>query len=172
MQRKKIALLASILMVTLVVGVYAVIISNTLTAEWNVVSTIGDLTLWWEADTPHGDLARGVWYETTMGLKNTGEATYMVTDRFTIHADGYVLPDGCITIEYRYNDPIQGWIWVDIYSAIDGWGTTTISGHFGPLPEGFECGPGYYETTLFRYMFEGDAPLTSYTFNAWVEQIP
>ena len=164
MQRKKIALLASILMVTLVVGVYAVIISNTLTAEWNVVSTIGDLTLWWEADTPHGDLARGVWYETTMGLKNTGTATYTVIDKFTISTSGAGLPDGCITIQYWYVDH-----WEDITGVITGWGTATIHGYFGPST-GFPCGPGYSETTVFRYMFEGNAPLTGYTFNAWVEE--
>jgi len=168
MKSKKIALLASILMVTLVVGVYAGLqLSNTLTTSWTVVESGNNLTVWWVANTPGGDLARGVWDETKLGVKNTGVATYTVIDRFTIHADGYVLPENCIKIEYWYESA-----WVDITGAIGGWGTTTISGHFGPLPGGFPCGPGYNEITRFRYKFDGNAPLTSYTFNAWVEQIP
>ena len=162
MRNKKIALLASILVATLVVGVYAVILSNTLTASWTVVESGANLELSWYADTPGGSLSRGVWYTTQIRLRNTGVATYTVIDKFDIYASGYSIPDGSIVIQYWDGD---SWEPVGIY----GWGTH-LTGYFGPST-GFSCGPGYDATTLFRYMFEGNALLTEYSFSAWVEQV-
>jgi hypothetical protein len=152
-------------MVALAVGVYAELqLSNTLTTSWTVVESGNNLELSWYADQPGGYLSRGVWYTTQIRLRNTGEATYTVIDRFTI-TTGPVLPTNCITIQYY-----DGTNWVDITSVITDWGTGTIRGYFGPLT-GFSCGPGYDETTLFRYKFESNAPLTEYSFSSWVEQI-
>ena len=166
MQRKKIALLASILMVTLVVGVYAVILSNTLTASWTLRESGTTLELYWADGEPSGDLYRGEWIQTKIGLRNNGEATYTVTDKFTISASGYGLPAGCITIEYYDTDH-----WVDMTGVITGWDSATLHGYFGPVG-GFECGPDYDEQTWFRIMFDGNAPIdVGYTFEVWVEQM-
>jgi len=162
MQRKKIALLASILMVTLVVGVYAVIISNTLEASWSVKESIEDLKLSWVSGTPTGEHKRGVWYETEIKLENTGLATYKVIDKFDIYASGYVIPTDSIVIQYWDGD---SWEPVGFY----GWGVH-VTGYFGPY-DGFDCTPGWDVTTIFRYMFDGNAPPTGYTFEAWVEQL-
>ena len=166
MQRKKIALLASILMVTLVVGVYAVVLSNTLTASWTLQESGTNLELYWADGAPSGTLYRGEWITTKLGLRNNGEATYTVTDKFTIYASGYTLPQDCLKIEYWDGDA-----WVDMTGVITGWDSDTLSGYFGPVA-GFECGPGYDEQTWFQIMFDGNAPIgVGYSFNAWVEQV-
>jgi hypothetical protein len=113
---------------------------------------------------PTGDLHRGEWIYAYIGLRNNGEATYTVIDRFTISAPGHGLPEGCITIQY-YNGG-----WLDMTNVITGWSSDTLHGYFGPVG-GFECIPGYNEQTLFRIMFDGDAPIdVGYTFEAWVEE--
>ena len=154
-----------------VAGVYAVtVLSNTLTASW-ILNAGEPLEPYWGegAEPPSGDLYSGIWYETEIRLENNGGVTYTVIDRFTISTTVDILPTDCIKIGYW--DVVTS-AWVDITGVITGWDTTMISGHFGPLPDGFECGPGYIETTLFRIMFESNAPLTSYVFEAWVEESP
>lgn len=55
-------------------------------------------------------------------------------------------------------------------NVITGWGSATLHGYFGP-ETGFECVPDYDEATLFRIMFDADAPIdVGYTFEAWVEE--
>ena len=167
MQRKKIGLLASILMATLIVGVYAgTIISNTVTATWTLETSITDLELYWaDGGAPTGAYNRGIWIQTKIGLKNTKLATYTVTDNFTITASSYSLPTDCIKIEY-----LDGTDWVDMTGVLTGWNTLTLKGYFGPIT-GFTVGPGYDHATDFRIMFDGNAPLAAYEFNAWVEEV-
>ena len=166
MKNKKIALLASILVASLVVGVYAVILSNTLTASWTLRESGTTLVLYWADGEPSGDLYRGGWITTKLGLRNDGLATYNVSDKFRIYTGGAVLPSGCIKIEYYY-----GTSWVNMTGVLSGWGTNVLTGYFGP-PAGFPVGPGYNEQTWFRIMFDGDAPINvGYYFEAWVEQV-
>jgi len=162
MQRKKIALLASILMATLVVGVYAVVLSNTITTSWTLKES-KTLELYW-VTKPSGDLYRGTWIEAKIGLKNNGLASYDVSVKFKIYTGGAGIPTGNVTIQYYDGG------WHDMTGVLTGWGSATLNGYFGPSA-GFPVGPGYDVVTLFRIMFDGSAPLVSYNFEAWVEQV-
>jgi hypothetical protein len=168
MRNKKIALLASILVVTLVVGVYALVLSNTLTASWTLRESGTNLVLYWADGEPSGDLYRGQWIQTKIGLRNDGLATYTVSDKFKIYTVASGLPSGCVTIEYNEDD---GTGWHDMTDVLTGWGSNTLTGYFGP-PAGFTVGPGYNVQTWFRIMFNGNAPIdVGYYFESWVEQV-
>jgi hypothetical protein len=154
-------------MVTLVVGVYAVILSNTLTTSWTLKAGT-PLNLYWAAPYwyPSAELNRGEWIYATIGLKNTGLATYdLVSPKFKIWTDASGLPTNCIKIEYWDGDS-----WEDMTGVITGWGSATLYGYFGPST-GFPVDPPYDEVTSFRIMFDGDAPLVGYGFEAWVVQV-
>lgn len=76
MLTKKIGAMAAILIVTLAVGVYAGMqLSNTLEASWTVVENQDKLYLWWDANTPGGNIEVGKYYYPAIGLENKGEAT-------------------------------------------------------------------------------------------------
>lgn len=170
---KKILRRASIVclaLTMLVTGVFAAIqLSNNITASWTVGVDSSQLLLTWTSGAPTGTLYRGVWYQESIRLQNTGLATYdLVTVKFTIDTlggSGEVLPDNCLAIEYN-----DGTSWLDMTGVISDWGINKISGYFGPVG-GFPVAPDYDETTQFRIMFDGDAPLTTYSFDAWVETV-
>jgi len=164
--KKKIALLTVALMVMLAGGVYAgMLLSNHLTASWNVVNTNTELTLSWDPSPDGSNFARGVWNGNYgVRLQNTGTATYHVLVHFVINA-GAGLPTGCIKIQY-YDAATT--TWYDL--SLSGWGTSQLSGYFGPL-SGFDCTSGWDVTTPLRVMFDGTAPITGYNTNIWVEQV-
>jgi hypothetical protein len=170
MKNKKIALLASILVVTLVAGVYAAVrLSNILPTSWTLRESGENLVLYWADGAPSGDLYRGEWITTKIGLRNDGLATYTVSDKFKIYTVASGLPSGCITIEYNQDD---GTGWHDMTSVLTGYGSNTLTGYFGP-PAGFTVGSPYDVQTWFRIMFNGNAPIdVGYYFEAWVEQVP
>ena len=163
--KKKIALLAVALMVMLAGGVYAgMLLSNHLTASWNVVNTHSELHLSWDPSPDGSSFATGVWYGNYgVRLENTGTATYHVLVYFLINA-GAGLPTGCIKIQYY-----DGSAWHDL--TLTGWTTSQLSGSFGPSG-GFDCTPGWGVTTPLRVMFDGSAPITWYNTDIWVEQVP
>ena len=164
MKNKKIALLASILVMTLVVGVYAGLqLSNTLTASWTVVETQDKLYLWWDANTPGGNIEVGKYYYPAIGLENKGEATYKVLVKFKIWASGLPnIPANSIVIEYWDGDSYEP---VGFY----GWGSY-VTGYFGPSG-GFDCDPTWYQVTQLRYMFNANAPRTAYAAEICVEEV-
>ena len=164
MDRKRIALLASILMATLVVGVYAGMqLSNTLTASWQVINTETELVLSWNPSPDGSSFARGSWYGNYgVRLRNTGTATYNVIVKFQIDA-GATMPTDCFGIQYY-----DGANWLDL--PVSGWGDGSVEGTFGP-GSGFSAGPGYDVTTPLRIMFDGTAPITNYAVYIWVEQV-
>jgi hypothetical protein len=164
MPKRKTALLAVALMVVLAGGVYAgMLLSNHLTASWNVVNTNTELLLSWNPSPDGSSFARGVWYGNYgVRLQNTGTATYHVLVYFHINA-GADLPTNCIKIQYW-----DGSAWLDL--PLTGWGTSQLSGYFGPLG-GFDCTKGWDVTTLLQVMFDGTAPITGYNTDIWVEQV-
>jgi len=171
MKSKKIALISSILMATLVVGVYAVVLSNTLTTTWTLEDST-NLNLYWSdsagnlVGAPTG-FYRGVWKDGIyIGLETTGDTGYAsVIGKFEIWASGYPDISGKVTIEYW---GLEGgsWGWYGITLS----GTTTLTGSFGPA-SGFPVTYPYKVWTQYRILFENDAPLGSYGFNAWVETV-
>jgi hypothetical protein len=169
MKNKKITLLASILVMTLVAGVYAAVrLSNPITTSWTLRESGTTLELYWAAPygAPTGDLNRGGWIYASIGLRNNGLATYTVLDWFKIYTAASGLPSGCVTIEYY-----DGASWLDMTGVLTGYGSNTLTGYFGPIT-GFPVGPGYDVVSSFRIMFNGNAPINvGYTFEAWVEQI-
>ena len=164
MRNKKIGLLATVLAATLVVGVYAgMLLSNTLTASWNVINTGSELYLSWNPSPDGSNFARGIWYGNYgVRLQNTGAATYNVIVKFQIDA-GAAMPTDCFKIQYY-----DGTNWLDL--PITGWGDTSVEGTFGPSG-GFSVGPGYDVTTPLKVMFNGIAPITGYTVYIWAEQV-
>jgi hypothetical protein len=175
MQRKKIALLSGILIATLVVGVYAGLqLSNTLTATFTVVSST-PLQLSWVVNPDGMTFGQGYWHSTAIRLLNPTEATVTsVLLNFTIYAGGYIFPSDSMKI--KFNSVVwSGWAdpwdngWIDI--PLSGWGSEVLTGTYG-TPGGFDCTPGFDATGPFKFMFEGNAPLASYTFNVWVERVP
>jgi hypothetical protein len=165
MRNKKIALLVTILMATLIVGVYAGMrLSNILTADWTVVETRDKLVLSWDASEPDGNIEVGKYYGTYIRLTNIGEATYNVIVKFKLWASGLpTIPSGSIIIQYWDGDswePVGNYHW-DSY----------VEGYFGPTT-GFTCGPGYNQVTQLRYMFNANAPRTGYAIEIWVEEVP
>lgn len=177
MKSKKIALLASILMVTLVVGVYAVSrLSNPITTSWTLRESGNNIRLYWETDPPalSDGVYRGEWVQVGIGLENIGEATYDVIGRFRIWTVGTAIPDGCITIEYYVAaDPGSGEVigWNDMSGVLSGWGTKELTGWFGPST-GWTVDPDYDNVvTQFQILFDGDAPLVGYGFEGWVEEV-
>jgi hypothetical protein len=175
MNKKKIGVSAAVLLSTLVVGVYAgMTLSNHITASWNVTNTGTELALSWRWNSPDGgSFARGQWYGSdaaTYGirLQNTGTATFKVLVKITINA-GADLPGYCIKVQC-YEDWGSGLKWNDM-TAFGGWGTSQLTTSYGP-PGGFDCTSGWDTTTPIRFMFEGDAPLTWYNVDMYVEQQP
>jgi len=168
MKNKKIALLASILVMTLAVGVYAGLqLSNKLEASWVVQEPGSNLELWWNAGTPSGDRYRGTSYYGEIGLKNNAQATYHVIVNFKISADVSLLAD-CIKITI-FDEGSGTWIDLPMTLVTEG-AKNVFTGVWGPA-EGFDVGLGYYKVTPFYYTFEGNAPVgTWYHFEAWVEQ--
>lgn len=164
--KKKIALFATILMATLAVGVYAGMrLSNILETYWTVVENQDNLVLTWSgAPSP---MKRGYWYGNDWGLwiklENVGTATYHVIVKWRIWTADSALPENCIRIEYWDGD---SWEPVGFYG---GWGTSEITGYYGP-PSGFDCTPGWNQITYLRIMFDGNAPLTNYGVQVWVEE--
>lgn len=163
--KKKIGVLAVLLMATLVVGVLAGMqLSNTLTASWNVINTGTELTLSWIPSPDGSSFARGAWYGNYgIRLQNTGAATYNVVVKFQIDA-GAAMPSNCFKLQYW-----DGTTWLDL--PITGWGDGSVEGTFGP-GSGFSVGPGYDVTTLLKVMFDGTAPITNYAVYVWVVQMP
>jgi hypothetical protein len=164
MKNKKLVYLATVLAVTLVVGVYAGLqLSNTLTASWSVVNTGSELYLSWNPSPDGSQFARGVWYGSYgVRLQNTGTATYNVIVKFRIDA-GATMPGNSFKIQYY-----DGSSWLDL--PISGWGDASVEGTFGPSG-GFSVGPGYDVTTPLQVMFDGTAPITNYATYIWVEQV-
>lgn len=160
--KKKIAVLAAVLMVTLAVGVYAGMqLSNTLTASWTVVNTGSELALSWNPSPDGSQFARGVWYGNYgVRLQNTGAATYNAIVKFRIDA-GASMPTDCFRIQYW-----DGSAWQNL--PISGWGDTSVEGTFGP-GGGFSVGPTYDVTTPLQTMFNATAPLTGYAVYIWAE---
>jgi hypothetical protein len=75
------------------------------------------------------------------------------------------LPDGCIKIKYWEVLDNQ---WHDLpLSRAD---ANTFEGWFGPA-DGFDVPPGYDVTSYFLVLFEANAPVASYGFQAWAEQM-
>ncbi|MCJ7718546.1 hypothetical protein MUO69_01285 [Candidatus Bathyarchaeota archaeon] len=165
MNKNKIGVLAAVLLSTLVVGVYAgMTLSNHITASWHVTNTGTELTLSWEPSPDGSNFATGVWYGNYgVRLQNTGTATYHVLVYFDITA-GAGLPQDCVDIQYW-----DGADWLDL--PMTGWTTAHLSGYFGP-PGGFDCTPGWNQLTLLHVMFDGDAPITGYSINAYVAAVP
>jgi hypothetical protein len=177
MKNKKIALLASILVVTLVVGVYAAVrLSTPITTSWTLRESGTTLELYWAApywNPGGGDLYRSGWIYASIGLRNNGLATYTVLDWFKIWT-GPVLPPGCIKMEYYVAVPRGGeqvgWNNMTSVLTYDG---GTVTGYFGPRDTGFPVDPDYDVVTSFRIMFDAGAPIdVEYHFEAWVEQFP
>jgi hypothetical protein len=164
MNKKKIGVLAAILLSTIVVaGVYAYTVSNHISASWNVVNTETELTLTWEPSPDGSNFARGVWSGNYgVRLRNTGTATYHVLVYFDITA-GAGLPTNCVDIQYW-----DGANWLDL--PMTGWTTAHLSGYFGP-PGGFDCTPSWNQLTLLRVMFDGDAPITWYSVDVHVAEV-
>ena len=169
---KKIVALAAVLMVALVVGVYAgMTLSNHITASWDVVNTGTELTLSWNPGSPNGgSFARGQWYGSdaaTYGirLQNTGTGTFKVLVQITINA-GAGLPSNCIKVQV-WADWGTGLKWNDM--TFSGWGSSQLTTSYGPSG-GFDCTPGWDDTTPIRFMFEGNAPITGYNVDMYVEQ--
>jgi len=162
--KKKIVMLAAILMATLAIGVYAGMqLSNTLTASWNVINTGSELYLSWNPSPDGSGFARGVWYGNYgVRLQNTGTATYNVIVKFRIDA-GANMPTDCFKIEYWDGDS-----WENL--PISGWGDMSVEGTFGPVG-GFSVGPAYDVTTLLKVMFDGTAPITNYAVYIWAESV-
>lgn len=174
MNKKKIGVSAAVLLSTLVVGVYAgMTLSNHITASWNVTNTGTELTLSWRWNSPEGEsFARGQWYGSnaeTYGirLQNTGTGTFKVLVKITINA-GADLPSNCIKVQC-YEDWGGGLMWNDM--TFLGWTTAQLTTSYG-TPGGFDCTPGRDITTPIRFMFEGDAPITGYNVDMYVEQQP
>jgi len=170
MKNKKIALLASILVATLVAGVYAGLqLSNPITASWTLKESGNNLVLSWAAATPTGDLYRGRWYnDTKVRLQNTGDAAYNVIVKFKVWI-ATSLPENSMRVLGNW-----GTGWQDI--ATRQWDSAlarfVYAGTWGPSG-GFNCTSGWDITSEFRYMFEASAPIdTTYYFEAWVEQVP
>jgi len=132
--KKKIAILATVFMATLVVGVYAGLqLSNRLTASWVVREPGGNLELWWNAGEPTGDLNRGTWYYGEIGLKNKAQATYHVIVKFKIYTDvSLTTNDIKITI---YDEGAGQWIDLPMTVVTEG-GRDILTGTWGP-PAGF-----------------------------------
>ena len=163
MSRKKIGVLAVVLLSTLVVGVYAgMTLSNHISASWTVVNTGTELVHSWEPSPDGSGFARGAWYGNYgIRLQNTGTATYKVLVYFDIYA-GVALPSNCFTIQYW-----DGSAWQNL--PLSGWTTTHLTGTFGPSG-GFDCTPGWNALTQLRIMFDGTAPLTGYSVDVYVAQ--
>jgi len=167
MKNKKIALLASILMVTLAAGVYAGLqLSNTLTANFTVAES-APFELTWANNNPNdGTFYKGIWYSTDIRLYNPTEATFKILMYFKITSWGANFPSESLKIKYY---EVLTDTWLDL--PLSGWDSAVLTGTFGPTG-GLDCGPHYDITGYFKFMFEGDAPVASYTFNVWVEQVP
>jgi len=165
MRKKKIVALAAVLVLALVVGVYALRVSNILDAYWSVSEPETNLVLSFvDGYVPSGSIPRGSWQDVRIRLQNVGAATYTVRVYFKVWSDA-VLPDGCIKIEYY---EVSDGKWYDLpLSRVDAY---TFDGWFGPLA-GFPVGPGYDATSYFLVLFEGSAPVAGYGFNAWVNQM-
>jgi hypothetical protein len=164
MKNKKIGLLATVLMASLVVGVFAAItLSNTLTTTFNVKKE--PLLLEWKVWTPAGDLYRGAWYDTWIRLYNPTTSTFeKVIVKFTLTAGGFTFPADSVTIQYWDGS------WKPMGIDITSWGTTVLKGYFGPLT-GFPVGTPYDVTTQLRFMFNEGAPIAGYEFTAWAETV-
>jgi len=103
MNRKKIALIASILMATLAAGVYAGLqLSNTLTASWNVVSTEEELYLSWNPSLDGSNFVRGAWYgDYGARLQKAGWGSSQVSGSFG-PSDGFdCTPGWDVTTPFR-----------------------------------------------------------------------
>jgi hypothetical protein len=164
MKNKKIGLLATVLVASLVVGVFAAIqLSNNLTANWVVKESQGNLVLSWYDAMPTGDLYIGNWYYPQIRLQNVGVATYKnVIVKFEVWAD-VALPEGSVVVQGNWGTGLQN---------IVTWNSGKFVGTWGPAI-GFEVGPGYNVLSQFQYKFEGNAPVdVRYYFNAWVETVP
>ena len=152
---------------SIITAVYAgVILSNTLTANWTVKEPGTNLELWWNAGTPGGDLYKGTWYYSDIGLKNNGVATYNVIVKFRIWTD---VDLATTDIKVQYYD---GASWLDLPLTVESVGGRNIlTGTFGPS-SGFPVGVGYNQVTPLKYYFEGSAPADhAYGFDCWAEQI-
>jgi len=162
MTKKKIGVLAAVLLSTLVVGVYAgMTLSNHISASWNVINTGTELTLSWAPSPDGSNFATGVWYgEYGIRLQNTGTATYNVLVYFAIDANA-ALPTDCVKIQYY-----DGTNWHDL-TTMTGWATQHLTGYFGPVG-GFACTPGWDATTPLKIMFSGAAPITGYSVDVYV----
>lgn len=180
MKSKKIALLASILMVTLVVGVYAGMrLSNVITADWTLEESKENLVLYWYPGdvAPTGPFKRGQWNDGIyIALKNTGVDDYTaVIGKFEIWTGAGDDLSGLIQLRYyvtaaQADGDTEGW---HTMTGVLTWNGATgrLEGHFGPT-DGFPVTVGYNEVTQYGILFDNDAPLTRYYFRAWIEEVP
>jgi len=163
--KKKIVALATVVaMVAVVVGVYALRVSNVLEAYWSVYEPQDNLVLEW-VKAPPSPIPKGEWIDIIIKLKNVGDATYNVRVYFKIWTDGPGIPADSIQVLYWENT--QG-KWLPL--PMSGWGSSQLQGWYGPA-EGFPVSPGYNVDSQFWVLFDGNAPICSYGFNAWVEQV-
>jgi hypothetical protein len=165
LRKKKVVALATVLVSALVIGVCALRVSNILDAYWSVYEPQTNLVLTWvDGYAPSSSIPRGSWQDVRIKLHNYGEATYTVRVYFKIRSDA-VLPTGCIKIKYW---EVLDNSWHDLpLSRVD---DHTFDGWFGPSA-GFPVGPGYDAVSYFLVLFEANAPVADYGFNAWVEQM-
>lgn len=165
MKNKKIGLLATVLVASLVVGVFAAItLSNTLTTTFNVKKE--PLLLEWKVWKPEGDLYRGAWYATSIRLYNPTTSTFeKVIVRFTLTAGGSTFPTGSVTIQYWDGS------WKPMGIDPASWGTTVLKGYFGDPINGFPVGIGYDQTTALQFRLNEEAPIAGYEFTAWAETV-
>jgi len=166
--KKKIAVLSTVLIATLVVGVYAGMrLSNILTAYWSVSETQENLELSFVTGYGIADpIPRGVWQDVQIRLQNVGAATYNVRVYFKIWTAGPVLPTDSIKILY-WEVTTETWLPL----PMTGWESSELTGWFGP-EGGFPVPPGYDVVSYFQVLFDGTAPLTGYGFQAYAQEIP
>jgi len=165
MGKKKLAALAVILISALVLTVYALRVSNVLEVYWSVYEPQTNLVLSFvEGYGPPSSIPRGSWQNVQIRLQNVGQATYKVRIYFKIWSSA-ALPDGCIKIKYW---EVQDNQWHDLpLSRVNDY---TFEGWFGPAG-GFDVPPGYDVTSYFLVLFDANAPVASYGFQAWAEQM-
>ena len=165
MRKKKLAVLAVTLISALVLTVYALRVSNVLETHWSVYEPQTNLVLSFvQGYEPPSSIPRGSWQDVRIRLQNVGAATYKVRIYFKIWSSAE-LPDGCIKIKYWEVRDNQ---WRDLpLSRVNAY---TFEGWFGPA-DGFDVPPGYDVTSYFLVLFEANAPLASYDFQAWAEQM-
>lgn len=150
--KKKIVVLAAVLVSVLVVGVYAYanLLSNTLTANWTV-TTGTPLTASFNAAPTGGTTPWGTYDYFGVRVQNPTAATLSgVYVTFTL-TDSSAMPSGSFHIQY-----FDGTNWDDV--GVAGWltyGTGTVSGTLWNIGT---VAPAFDKTLQFRIMFDSTMP--------------